>query len=146
MKFSVFVILIFTCVQLNAQNTTYDSVLAKKLNADANGMKSYYLVILKTGSAKITDKKKSDSIFGGHMKNIQRLALENKLVVAGPMGKNDKTYRGIFILNTDNKEEAERMVATDPAVQAKFFNAEYYPWYATAALQEIMSLHKKISK
>ena len=146
MKFSVFVILIFTCVQLNAQNTTYDSVLAKKLNADANGMKSYYLVILKTGSAKITDKKKSDSIFGGHMKNIQRLALENKLVVAGPMGKNDKTYRGIFILNTDNKEEAERMVATDPAVQAKIFNAEYYPWYAMAALQEIMSLHKKISK
>lgn len=54
-------------------------------------MKSYYLVILKTGSAKITDKKRSDSIFGGHMKNIQRLALENKLVVAGPMGKNDKT-------------------------------------------------------
>lgn len=54
--------------------------------------------------------------------------------------------RGIFILNTDNKEEAERMVATDPAVQAKIFDAEYYPWYATAALQEIMSLHKKISK
>jgi hypothetical protein len=84
-------------------NKNYDSVLAKKLNADANGMKRYYLIILKTGTANITDKATLDSIFSGHMKNIQRLASENKMVVAGPMGKNDKTYRGIFILNTSSK-------------------------------------------
>jgi uncharacterized protein len=127
-------------------NKEYDSVLAKKLNGNANGMKSYYLVILKTGSANITDKAVSDSLFKGHMNNIQRLAAENKMVVAGPMGKNDKTYRGIFVLNTSSLEEAQKMVATDPAVQAKVFDAEYYPWFATAALQEIMSIHKKITK
>lgn len=127
-------------------NNEYDSVLAKKLNGNANGMKSYYLVILKTGSANITDKAASDSLFREHIKNNQRLADENKIVVAGPMGKNDKTYRGIFILNTSSREEAEKMVATDPAVQAKVFDAEYYPWFATAALQEIMGIHKKITK
>lgn len=42
--------------------------------------------------------------------------------------------------------EAEKMVASDPAVKAKVFEAEYYPWYATAALQEILDINKKISK
>ena len=141
-------VLFFANTYANAQtiNKDYDSVLAKKVNADANGMKRYYLVILKTGTANITDKAISDSIFAGHMKNIQRLASENKIVVAGPMGKNDKTYRGIFVLNTSSKEEAEKMVGTDPAVQAKVFEAEYYPWYATAALMEIAGIHNKLQK
>ena len=140
-------VLLFANTYAKAQtNKDYDSVLAKKLNADANGMKRYYLVILKTGTADVSDKAKVDSLFTGHMKNIQRLAAEDKLSVAGPMGKNDKTYRGIFILNTSSKEEAEKWVATDPAVQAKMFDAEYYLWYSTAALQEIMTIHKKITK
>jgi uncharacterized protein YciI len=148
MKLSIlFVVLLFATTHSNAQtNKEYDSVLAKKLNGNANGMKSYYLVILKTGSANITDKAISDSLFRGHMNNIQRLAAENKMVVAGPMGKNDRTYRGIFILNTSSLEEAQKLVASDPAVQAKVFDAEYYPWFATAALQEIMEIHKKIIK
>ncbi|MDB5222445.1 MAG: hypothetical protein JWN83_1112 [Chitinophagaceae bacterium] len=135
-----------TCANAQTINKDYDSVLAKKLNADDYGMKKYYLVILKTGTANITDKVKNDSIFAGHMKNIQRLASENKLVVAGPLGKNDKAYRGIFIFNTASKEEAEKMVATDPAVQSKVFDAEYYPWYATAALQQTFEIHKKLQK
>lgn len=89
-------------------NKNYDSVLAKKLNANDNGMKQYYLVILKTGTSGITDKPTLDSLFRGHMKNIQKLASENHLVVAGPIGKNDKNYRGIFVLNTASKEEAEK--------------------------------------
>ena len=41
-----------------AQENTpeYDSTLARKLGADERGMKSYILVILKTGPAKIEDK------------------------------------------------------------------------------------------
>lgn len=140
-------VLVFVHTNSLAQtNKEYDSVLAKKLNGNANGMKSYYLVILKTGTANITDKATSDSLFRGHMKNIQRLADGSKMVVAGPMGKNDKTYRGIFVLNTSSREEAEKMVATDPAVQAKVFEAEFYPWFATAALQEVINIHKKITK
>lgn len=83
---------LFTYFEINAQitNKDYDSLLAKKLNGNDNGMKRYFLVILKTGSATITEKSKNDSIFAGHMKNIQHLASLNKLVVAGPLGKNDK--------------------------------------------------------
>jgi uncharacterized protein YciI len=139
-------LILFSGMNVNAQNAEYDSVLAKKLNADQYGMKRYYLVILKTGSAEITDKAKLDSLFDGHMKNILSLASQNKLSIAGPLSKNERSYRGIFILNTDSREEAEKMVAGDPAVQANIFTAEYYPWYASAALQQIMEIHKKISK
>ena len=105
-------VLLFVNAYTNAQSTNknYDSVLAKKLNADPYGMKKYYLVLLKTGPANITDKAKLDSIFTGHMKNIQMLASQNKLVIAGPLGKNDNNYEGIFVLNTESKKEAEAMI------------------------------------
>lgn len=140
---------LFICVAAFATaqtNKDYDSVLAKKLNANDMGMKRYIFVVLKTGPVVIEDKNKRDSLFAGHMKNIQSLASQNKLVLAGPFGKNDKEFRGLFILNTNNKEEAEKMVNLDPAVQAKIFVAEYYPWFGTAALQETLNMHKRISK
>ena len=149
MKLIMF-IAVFMCAasQLPAQspNKDYDSVLAKKLNADPYGMRKYYLVILKTGTAGITDKARLDSIFGGHMKNIQWLASQNKLLVAGPLGKNDNNYRGIFILNTESKAEAEKMIETDPAVQMKVLAADFYLWNGSAALQELPAIDKKIGK
>jgi len=68
-------------------NPKYDSLLAKKLNANEYGMKSYVLVILKTGSNTQSDKHFTDSCFKGHMKNIERMASLKKLIVAGPMKK-----------------------------------------------------------
>jgi uncharacterized protein YciI len=84
----------------------YDSTLAKKLHADDYGMKTYVMVFLKTGSATNVPKVTSDSLFRGHMDNINRLADTGKLVVAGPFFKNDK-YRGIFILNATSIDEAK---------------------------------------
>lgn len=137
----------FLCLSFytNAQ-TTYDSVLAKKLNADDYGMKKYVLVILKTGPAPTTDQQKVDSIFHGHMQNIQALASQNKLVVAGPLFENDQHYEGIFVLNTDNLDDAKKMLDTDPAVHNNFLIAEMFTWYCTATLQQIPDAHKKIQK
>ncbi len=149
MKFiTVIAVLLFASVRLHAQSTNkdYDSVLAKKLNADAYGMRKYYLVMLRTGTSAIADKARLDSIFGGHMKNIQWLASQNKLFIAGPLGKNDNNYRGIFILNTESKEEAEKMLETDPAVKMNVLAADYYLWYGSAALQELPAIDKKLAK
>ena len=52
-------------------------------------------MILKSGTNKIDDKLKSDSLFAGHLKNIRRLANLGKLVVAGPFGKQLKELQGI---------------------------------------------------
>lgn len=124
----------------------YNKALADSLGADPYGMKMYTLVILKTGTADIKEKAVVDSLFGGHMKNIQRLAKEGKMVVAGPLGKNDKTYRGIFILNVKTEAEAKALLETDPAIKAHVLDAEIIPWYGSAALPMYLPYHDKVQK
>lgn len=126
------------------QNPNYNSELAKKYGADKYGMKTYVLVILKSGANTTATKMQSDSLFAGHMANIGRLAQEKKLVVAGPLGKNDKTYRGIFILDVKTVEQAQQLVATDPAVNAKLLDAEYFVWYGSAALPAYLDVDKQV--
>lgn len=124
----------------------YDQHLADSLGADEYGMKSYWLVILKTGPAKIEDPTVRDSLFAGHMHNIQQMAAAGKLVVAGPLGKNDSQFRGIFILTVSTVEEAQALLAQDPTIQAHIFEAEIMKWYGSAALPMYLPYHAKIEK
>jgi uncharacterized protein len=124
----------------------YDEKLAKSLNADERGMKQYVFCLLKTGSNTTASNEESQKAFEGHMTNIGRLAKEGQLVVAGPFMKNDRNYRGIYIFNVATVEEAKALVATDPAIQSNLLEAELTPWYASAALQEIVKIHDKIKK
>jgi uncharacterized protein YciI len=132
--------------QSQSTNPKYDKALADSLDADDYGMKMYVLVILKTGTAKIDDKKITDSLFSGHMKNIQRLAGEGKLSVAGPLQKNDRNYSGIFILNVKTIEEAKDLLQTDPTIKAKVLDAELYGWYGSAALPMYLPASEKVNK
>jgi uncharacterized protein YciI len=127
-------------------NPNYDHELAQKLGADDYGMKSYILVILKTGSNQTTDRDFISKCFRGHMENIGRLVEEGKLIVAGPLGKNDKTYRGIFILDVKTIEEAQSLLQTDMAIKEGLLDAELYPWYGSAALSEYLHASDKIWK
>ena len=124
----------------------YDENLAKSLNADERGMKKYVFCLLKTGTNTTASKEETQKLFEGHMANINKLAKEGKLVIAGPFMKNDRNYRGIYVFNIETIEEAKTLVATDPAIQAKLLEAELTPWYATAALQETLKIHEKIAK
>jgi uncharacterized protein YciI len=140
-------LLMFFLISADAQSTDkmYDSALAKKLKADDYGMKTYVLVLLKSGSNTSAAKTLTDSLFAGHMKNINRLADNGSLVVAGPFGKNNK-YRGLFILNAANFDEAKKLLETDPAIKGKLLEPELYLWYGSAALQETLKIHNKIQK
>ncbi len=143
----IFLLLLIT-ISGYAQETkpTYDEKLAKSYGADENGMKMFVFCILKTGTNTTATKEEKAKYFEGHMANINRLAKEGKLVVAGPFGKNDRNYRGIFIFNVTTVEEANALVETDPAVKAKIFEAEMTPLYCTAALMAIPEAHDKIAK
>jgi uncharacterized protein YciI len=141
----IFVLSAFSAFGKNT-NPNYDAKLAEKLGADDYGMKSYMLVILKTGSNKTTDKAITGELFKGHMTNINRLVAEGKLIVAGPFGKNDHAYRGLFILNVTTVEEAKLLLQTDPAIKAKIFDVEMIPWYGSAALAEYLVASDKIWK
>lgn len=142
----LFAFLAFAMNTANAQNPKYDKHLADSLGADQNGMKNYILVILKTGTYDEKNTIRKDSLFRGHFANIKRLADNGKLVVAGPIRKNDKTYRGIFILNVATKEEAELLLQDDPTIKEKIFELEMYDWYGSAALPMYLDFHKKIDK
>lgn len=127
-------------------DTKYDESLAKSLKADEYGMKKYVFCLLKSGTNTTASKEETKKLFEGHMANIGKLAKEGKLVVAGPFMKNGRNYRGIYIFNVETIEEAQALVATDPAINAKLLEAELTPWYATAALQETLKIHEKIAK
>jgi uncharacterized protein YciI len=144
----VTILILLSAVLVNAQsaNPKYDKSLADSLGADDYGMKMYVLVLLKTGAVQINDKKITDSLFAGHLKNIQRLANEGKLSVAGPLQKNEKNYRGIFILNVKTIDEAKLLLQTDPAVKAQVLDAELYGWYGSAALPLYLPASERVNK
>lgn len=127
-------------------NPKYDESLAKLVGADDYGMKMYVLVMLKTGSNTTATKQQTDSLFSGHMANINKLVEEKKLVVAGPLSKNEKNYRGIFILNVKTIDEAKLLLQTDPAVSAKLLDADLFNWYGSAALSEYLKASEKVGK
>ncbi len=124
--------------------TPKDPALAQQLGADQRGMRKYVMVILKTGKHRVPDGKARDEMFKGHFANMQRLADEGKLVLAGPFG--DKTdWRGMFIIAVDNVEAAQSLVATDPVITNGEMFAEYHMLYASAALMSVNGIHKQIA-
>jgi len=142
----LFALLMCNSLPVRAQNIQYDKSLADSLGADEYGMKSYIFVILKSGSYKPTDQGLLDSLFRGHMENINRLADMKKLIVAGPMGKNDLNYRGIFILNVKTKDEAKELLDVDPTVKNQIFEAELFEWYGSAALPLYLDANTLIAR
>jgi len=145
--FAFLIITLFVNVSFAQKtNPNYDAELATKLGADDYGMKKIVFVILKTGTNESTDTILKDSCFTGHMNNINRLVGEKKLIVAGPMVKNEKSYRGIFILDVSTIKEANILLETDPAIKAKFLDPELYEWYGSAALSEYLEASDKVWK
>jgi uncharacterized protein YciI len=90
--------------------------------------KSYSFVFLhKKPDAEQVEKGQLDKIMQGHMANIERLAKEAKLLVAGPFDGGG----GIFILNTTSVDEAREWLSTDPGVQAHRWSIEILPYQPT---------------
>lgn len=121
----------------------YDAELAKSVGADEHGMKKYVLVILKTGPNKVPKGPERDAMFNGHFANIQRLADEGKLALAGPLDGADG-WRGLFVFATGDIEQAKSWVATDPVIISGEMVAEYHKYYGSAALMMVTRLHKTI--
>jgi uncharacterized protein YciI len=130
----------------NGSNPNFDPILAQKFGADAFGMKSYVLVILRSGNNQSTDMAMINNSFRGHMDNINLLVKEGKMIVAGPLQKNENSYRGIFILDVAEFDEAEILLQNDTAIKDGFLDYELYKWYGSAALQAHLEFADKIWK
>ena len=94
--------------------------------------RGYTLVYLLTGSKTNLTRDESQQIFGAHFANMQRLASEHKLLLAGPFGKvkHDPALRGLFLLDSADPAEARAWAETDPGFQAQVFALEYHPLVA----------------
>lgn len=123
----------------------YDARLARKLGADAYGMRHYVLVLLRTGPHPLPEGAAREAMFKGHMANIQRLAREGKLALAGPLDDKDG-LRGMFVFAVQDIDEAKRLVATDPVIARGEMVAEFHAYYGSAALMQVNAIHQRIAR
>lgn len=126
------------------QAAAYDAELAAKLGADAMGMRRYVLVVLKSGPTPVTGPEARKAMFAGHFANMERLAAEGKLALAGPFMPSDSGWRGLFVFAVEDVEEARVLTATDPVIAQGEMVAEYHPWYGSAALMTVSETHRRL--
>ncbi len=108
------------------QSEKYD--LNKDTTVYSDDMKRYWLVLLQKGPNRNQDSISAEKIQAAHMANINRLAKEGKLIMAGPIGVEDD-LRGIFLMNCSDSTEVENFVKTDSAVITGRLVMKYYPWW-----------------
>ncbi|HET6603584.1 MAG TPA: YciI family protein [Xanthomonadaceae bacterium] len=125
------------------EGAAYDAALAQRLGADERGMRGYVLVILKTGPARVPDGDRRKEMFAGHFANMERLAADGKLALAGPFD-GAEGWRGLFVLAVTDLDEARRLTETDPVIVNGEMVAEYHPWYGSAAVMMVSEIHAKL--
>lgn len=145
-KLILCIALIFSAASLSLAQENYDEALAKKLGADDYGMKKYVIAFLYRGD-RVSEYSEAEraEIQKGHMDNINKLAEEGKLVLAGPFFGNEE-LRGLFFFSVGNIDEAKALTESDPAVKAGVLKMELKEWYATAALGMVVEISEKIAR
>lgn len=131
--------------QTPAPTPTFDADLAQAVGADEMGMRRYVLVVLKTGPTPVPAGPERDAMFQGHFANINRLAAEDKLAVAGPLD-GVEGWRGLYIFFGSDVDAVRAHVSTDPVVQKGEMVAEYHQFYGSAALALVREVHDKIQR
>lgn len=127
------------------QAPAYDPAKAQAWGANDNGLRSYVLVLLKTGPKRIPDGPARDEMFKGHFANMQRLANEGLLAYAGPLDGVDG-LRGLFIFATSDLEAARLAVDTDPVIINGEMVAELHKHFGSAALLAVNEWHPRLIK
>jgi uncharacterized protein YciI len=103
---------------------------------------AYTLVVIRTGpKSGQLPAEENQKAFAGHFENMGRLAREGRLVLAGPYGegRHAPDLRGIFVLDTADRAEAEAWAATDPTTQAGVFRLEFHDLATAAALHRALA-------
>lgn len=123
----------------------YDAELARSVGADERGMRPYVVAFLAPGPNRDQSPDEAKALMTAHLANIERMADEGSLVLAGPF-LDDGPYAGIYVFAVATVEEAAALTATDPAVKAGRLAMELHPWYGSAALGELTALHRRIQR
>lgn len=98
-------------------------------------MKQYWITFLYKGPDRTHDSAAAARIQTAHIANIDRLAKEGKIVIAGPMDY-DQDLRGIFIINAPDSATAASYVKTDSAIITGRLRFELHPWWTAKGKYE----------
>lgn len=99
-----------------------------KQQADPPNFKKYYFVLLSAGPNQGGTPDEIERVQGAHRDNIDRLVKSGKMAIAGPF-EDGGDLRGLFILDVPTKEEAEELVASDPAIKAGRLKGQVLAWW-----------------
>ena len=131
----LFMLMIFSSTGVLAQNNEKEPrEFVMKEGDKTYVMKRYYMCFLKKGENRDQDEETTAKLQQAHLDNINRLAAEGKIAIAGPFG-DDGELRGVFISDVETIEEAEELVKTDPAVKAGRLSYEIHPWWTEKGVQ-----------
>jgi len=104
------------------------SVLASKQEAKTEDMKQYWLVMLYKGANRMHSEADAEKIQQAHLANINRLAENGTIILAGPMGY-DKDLRGLFIMDGKDSAQIAGYIKSDSAVITGRLRFEIHPWW-----------------
>jgi uncharacterized protein YciI len=130
MKHLLVAVLCMGCI-LFAQAQNGDAAKnIKPVKRPEDQIEQYFFVMIKTGPKQDFDSTIKAGLLKGHMANINKLYYDGILKVAGPFGKNELSWRGIFVFDCKTKEEAAIIAQSDPAIAAGLFAVDIVPWYS----------------
>ncbi|MBN2279869.1 MAG: hypothetical protein JXQ65_04765 [Candidatus Marinimicrobia bacterium] len=153
MRFQILLIMIVAILTVTGCNermnrgtaTGFNPQLASDLGADDYGMRRYVVAFLYRGENRNRSQEEAEKLQRAHLDNINRLAQNGLLVVAGPF-LDQGELRGIYIFKVETVDEAQKLTETDPAVKAGSLRMELHPWYGSAALLKVNEIHNQIAK
>ena len=123
----------------------FDGERARRLGADAFGMRSFVVALLRKGPNRDQDEQTADALQRAHLDNIHRLTETGKLVLVGPF-LDDGDLRGLFVFDVQSVAEARALTETDPAIAAGRLKMDLHPWYGSAALLDLSAIHRTIAQ
>jgi uncharacterized protein YciI len=90
----------------------------------------FWLLLLKRGPIRGQSRAELEAIQAAHLRHLFTLRKRGQLALFGPV-EGAGALRGIGVLTVPTRDEAETLMADDPAVRAGRLRAEIRPWFTT---------------
>jgi uncharacterized protein YciI len=90
----------------------------------------FWLLLLKRGPNRSQSRAELDRLQAAHLRHLFTLRKRGQLIMFGPV-EGTGSLRGIGVLTVPTRDEAETLMADDPAVRVGRLRAEVRAWFTT---------------